>query len=178
MVLVDREYALRSHWASTSEVVMKFLVVIFSLAFSLAAFASTDSDDIQNCLHRWEKHPFAKANPDFRVITAKVKVMGIGGEVVDQVKTEKPELILLKPNVTVMSKSVISLLNPNGWYCVKGKVDVMGKSEIMLACSAHLAASGGATVLGSDDAETGVTVLGRSTVERVGCANEGAKEVE
>jgi hypothetical protein len=64
----------------------------------------------------------------------------------------------------------MTLANPNGWYCLKGKVDVMGKTEINLNCKAHLATStDSVTVAGSDDNDTGVTVLGKSVVNKVGC---------
>jgi hypothetical protein len=151
---------------------MKFFALILALAFSFSAAAS-DLDDIKACLHYWGKTPFSKESPEFRVVSSKVKVMGIGDDFVDSNKTAKPDLVLLKPAVTVMAKSVMSLLNPNGWYCIKGKVDVLGKGEINVACKAHLATSrDGTTVMGSNDAETGVTVLGKSTITRVGCAKE------
>jgi hypothetical protein len=149
---------------------MKFIIALAALfSFSMAA-AATDMDEIKECLRHWGKHPFAKEEPDFRTISAKVKVMGIGGEMQDVKATEKPELILLKPSVNVMSKNVISLLNPNGWYCIKGKVDVLGKTEINVHCKAHMATSNdGATVLGSNESETGTTVLGKTVVNKVGC---------
>jgi hypothetical protein len=149
---------------------MKKLILLLALQ-SIAASA-TDMDEIQQCLRSWGTHPFAKENPEYRTISSKVKVMGIGNEMTDTKNTTKPELVLLKPSVNVMSKSVVSLLNPNGWYCVKGKVDVLGKTEINLHCKAHMTSSNdGATVLGSNEAETGVTVLGKSIVNRVGCSN-------
>jgi len=151
---------------------VKLFALILAAGFSLTA-AATDMDDVKACLHYWGKTPFSKESPEFRVVASKVKVMGIGDDFVDQGKTEKPDLVLLKPAVTVMSKSVMSLLNPNGWYCIKGKVDVLGKGEINVACKAHLASSkDGTTVLGSNESETGVTVLGKSTITRVGCAKE------
>ncbi len=146
--------------------------LILGLSFSAIGWAS-DMDELKECLRHWGKHPFSKSEPEYRTIAGKVKVMGIGGEMIDMVKTEKPALILLKPSVNVMSKSVITLMNPNGWYCIKGKVDVLGKTEVNLHCHAHMASSSdGTTVLGSDDSETGVTVLGKSTLNRVGCKTE------
>jgi hypothetical protein len=146
---------------------MRLIAVLLTLAFSFSAAAS-DMDEIQNCLHAWGKTPFNKTNPDFRVISSKVRVMGIGDNVEDTRPTEKPELVLLKPAVSVMSKSIMQLMNPNGWYCLKGKVDVLGKSIINLNCKAHMASSTDtATVLGSNKEESGVTVLGKSVVNRV-----------
>jgi hypothetical protein len=146
---------------------MKLIAVLLTMAFSFSA-AATDMDEIHSCLRNWGKTPFSKDNPDFRVITSKVRVMGVGDNVEDTRPTEKPELVLLKPAVSVMSKSVMKLMNPNGWYCIKGKVDVMGKSEIELHCKAHMASSKeSATVMGSNKTETGVTVMGSTTVNRV-----------
>ena len=137
----------------------------------------SDQDEIQHCLRRWVKHPFVKSSPDFRTMATKVKVMGIGDEMSDTRATGKPELVLLKPSVNVLSKSVMSLMNPNGWYCIKGRVDVLGKSEINLHCKAHMASSNdGATVLGSNDSNTGVTVLGKTVVTRLGCEKSKGAE--
>lgn len=148
---------------------MRLIILSVLLAFSTGAFAR-DADEIRDCLEHWKEHPFKEKTPKFRTLSTRVRVMGIGNEIGDTVKTDKPELVLVKPNVSVMSKTTLRLMNPNGWYCLKGKVAVLGKSEIMLHCNAKLAsANSGAVVLGSDDAETGVTVLGESRVQRVGC---------
>jgi len=71
----------------------------------------------------------------------------------------------------VLGAQTLSLLNPNGWYCLESSVAVLSKSTIRLGCQARLAAVGGSgvTVLGSSDENQGVTVLGKTTVERVGC---------
>ncbi|HMN67131.1 MAG TPA: hypothetical protein PKC28_01200 [Bdellovibrionales bacterium] len=144
-------------------------ILIALLAFSFTVFAD-DIDEVKNCLSHWKNHPFKSDAPEFRTIDAKVKVMGVGDELADTAKTDKPELVLIKPSVTVLSKSTMKLTNPNGWYCLKGKVSVLGRSDIQLHCSARLASAGsGATVLASDDNSTGVTVLGKSTLTRVGC---------
>ena len=144
-------------------------LLVVALVFTGSAWAS-DLDDVTQCLAHWGQHPFSKTEPKFRTISSKVKVMGVGGEITDGAKTEKPELVLIKPAVNVMSKSVMTLANPNGWYCLKGKVDVMGKTEINIDCKAHLATSTDAvTVAGSDDSDTGVTVMGKSVVNKVGC---------
>jgi hypothetical protein len=148
---------------------MHFLLAIMFL-FPVLSHAS-DADEIRACLEHWHEHPFKGEHPKFRTLISRVKVMGIGDEVGDTAKTAKPDLVLVKPNVTVMSKSVLKLLNPNGWYCLKGKVSVLGKSEIQLHCKAKLASSNsGAVVMGSDNADTGgVTVLGETRVTRVDC---------
>jgi hypothetical protein len=76
---------------------------------------------------------------------------------------------LIKANVAVLSKATLDLMNPQGWYCLKGQVSVLGKSEIHLHCSAHLTSSSdGATVMGASDTDKGVTVLGSTRVIRSG----------
>ena len=148
---------------------MRNIILIISI-FALTPLFASNLDDVKVCLENWKENPFSRDNPKFRVVAANVRVMGIGAEMADQTPTSKPELVLIKPNVSVMSKSVMRLLNPNGWYCLKGKVDVMAKTEIELHCKAHLTASNsGATVMGSDANETGVTVLGKTVVQRVDC---------
>ena len=71
------------------------------------------------------------------------------------------------PGVTA---TTLELLNPNGWYCFKSNVNVMGSLRIKAACKAHLAsAHDGTTVLGSNSDNKSVTVLGSTHVELVGC---------
>ncbi len=152
-------------------------LAIVSLSGIGPAFASDqDPGDIaavKACLRNFVKHPFNAEKPTFRTMSAKVRVFGIGGSTSDEKPTAKPELVLVKPNVAVMSKNDLNLLNPNGWYCLKGQVSVLGKSEIHLHCKAKLAASkDGVTVLGGTDHDSGVTVLGSSKITRVDCPAE------
>jgi hypothetical protein len=155
---------------------MKHALVTIALAagllapsFSRAANAG-DAEAIKSCLEHWKKHPFTGANPDFRIIKGKVRVMGIGDGIDDSGATKSPELVLIKPNVSVLSKTEMKLMNPNGWYCLKGNVSVLGKTVVELQCKANLASSeDGATVLGASETGGGVAVLGSLRVEREGC---------
>lgn len=136
---------------------------------SPAAIANSKVDEVRTCLANWGEHPFDASNPQFRTISASVKVFGVGSDIVDQ-PTRNPELVLIEPNVSVMTKSTMNLLNPNGWYCLRKKVNVMSKSVINLHCDAHLASTiQGATVLGSNQNNDGVTVMGKAVINRVGC---------
>jgi hypothetical protein len=160
---------------------MKILLGALACLTVVSAFASDeDPGDIaavKACLRNFGKHPFNAKEPHFRTMSAKVRVFGIGGSAQDEMPTTKPELILVKPNVSVLSKSELNLLNPNGWYCLKGQVSVLGKSEIHLACKAKLAASrDGVNVLGGTDHDSGVTVLGSSKITKVGCPVEDGSE--
>ena len=160
---------------------MKNTVPILVGFLCVAALKSTaraeDSDEIQTCLTKWGKTPFTKTSK-FRVIGARVKVMGIGKDIDDKVVTSEPELVFIRPAVTVMGKTAINLGNPNGWYCLKGDVAVMGKMEINVNCKAHFASSkDGATVMGSDDHGTGTTVMGSTRVNRVGDCAGATKEL-
>jgi len=146
------------------------LTFAFVTASPIARASESDESAIQSCLAHWGKHPFSAKDPKYRVIQGRVKVMGIGGDIKDDEKTAQPELVLVKPQVNVMGKSEMNLLNPNGWYCLKSKVAVLGKTVINLHCKASLASSAdGATVLGGADEQNGVTVLGSSKLNRVGC---------
>lgn len=149
---------------------MKAAAFALLVLVSLNAFASEEGDEraIEDCISHWGKTPF-KPHPKYRTINTKVKVMGIGGDIHDEKKTSEPELVLIKPSVTVMAKTALNLMNPNGWYCIKANVSVLGKSEINLNCKANLATSGdGATVLGGkdDDSGGGVAVLGSIRVNK------------
>ena len=147
-----------------------FLLLIL-IGFSMPTLAN-DQDEretLNQCLKAWKKNPF-RQKPDYRVLKSGVKVLGVGGATEDNEETKSPQLILVEPSVSVLTKSTFRLMNPNGWYCLKSKVDVLSKVSIELHCKANLATSGGqATILGSDAKGNGVTVLGKSEVKRVGC---------
>jgi hypothetical protein len=153
------------------------LTLLALIAVISPARAAEDGDlsAVRACLAHWGKEaPFDSKNPKYRVLSSRVKVLGIGGETRDDVPTDSPELVLIKANVNVLSKAELNLLNPNGWYCLKGQVAVLGKSEVKLHCKANLASSyDGATVMGGSDTDQGVTVLGASRLTRVGgCATK------
>lgn len=155
---------------------MKSVVLVLAvMVFGASAFAS-DKEEIKSCLAKWKNSPFTE-NSDYRIVSAKVKVMGIGSDIDESTKTSKPELVLIKPAVTVMAKTEMNLGNPNGWYCLKGKTAVLGKMQINLHCSARMASSeSGATVMGADDEGTGTTVLGSTRVARTGNCGGSSKE--
>jgi hypothetical protein len=140
---------------------------IWLLALVVCSVGMADNTDIEACLRAWGKHPFGK-NPNYRTLKSGVKVVGIGANTKDVAITEKPELVLVKASVSVMSGQSFELMNPNGWYCIKGPVTVMGKAKITAHCKAQLANSDdGVAVLGSSDNQTGgVAVLGKIQVER------------
>ena len=151
-------------------ILLLFTVMIGMEGNLVAAGDAGDQSAVEKCLAAWGKHPFEGKNPPFRILGASVKIMGIGKDVVDSEKTSSPELILIKPAVNVMTKTAFRLLNPNGWYCFKSNVTVMGVSAITAACSAHLASShDGVAVLGSNADTDGITVLGKAEVTRVDC---------
>ena len=127
-----------------------------------------DDDAIRDCLKSWGNAPFEAKEPHYRTLTTKVKVIGIGGDTEDKATTAKPDLVLVKAGVAVMSKISYELQNPNGWYCLKGKVAVMGKVEININCKAKLASSGdGVGVLGATDSNSGgVAVMGAVRLNR------------
>lgn len=152
---------------------MKSILFAVSLLFvsSLSLAAESGSKSIATCLSSWGTHPFGK-NPKFRTMSTSVKVFGIGGNPRDDAVTSAPALILVNPAVNVMGGTTIELLNPNGWYCFRSNVNVMGGLKIKAHCKAHLASTkDGASVLGKSDSEgdKAVTVMGSSRVELVGC---------
>lgn len=125
--------------------------------------------DTQKCLSHFPEHPFKdKKNVRFRVIEPDIKIFGLGSNVADEVATDYPQFILIRPTVNVMSKTTYRLMNPNGWYCFKSKVNVMGKTVIKAACTTHITTvKGNTTVLGkSVGGKEGTTVMGKSIVER------------
>lgn len=124
---------------------------------------------IAACLKAWGTHPFA-AKPKYRTMQTSVKVFGIGGKSGDTEKTAAPSLVLVNPGVNVMGGTTVELLNPNGWYCLRSTVNVMGGLTLRAHCDAHIASSAdGATVMGSNTENKGVTVMGATRVERTEC---------
>jgi len=131
--------------------------------------APTVDASIASCLRAWGTHPFG-SNPQFKTLAASVKVFGIGQNPSDTAHTNSPALVLVNSGVNVMGGTTLELMNPNGWYCFRSNVNVMGKLSIRAACKAHLAsASDGVTVLGSNPDNKSVAVLGSTQVELVGC---------
>jgi hypothetical protein len=155
----------------------KILSVVIILLLTQISFAKdeeknkeTDEDSLTRCFKAWGTHPFTK-DSDFKTISTSVKVFGIGENPGDDEKTESPRLVLINPSVNVMGGTIYELSNPNGWYCFKANVNVMGGLVIKAQCKAHLAfASSGTTVMGSSDSKgKGVTVMGKTKIEHVGC---------
>lgn len=131
-----------------------------------------DDKAINRCLANWNNHPFTKdSDKKYRVVETSVKVLGIGGDVVDDDVTSYPQLILIKPSVKVMSKTTYKFHNPNGWYCFKSNVTVLGKSVIEASCNARIAdANNSVEVLGKNEGDKGgVTVLGKTEIKRIDC---------
>ncbi|HVJ64926.1 MAG TPA: hypothetical protein VM901_06695 [Bdellovibrionota bacterium] len=150
-----------------------YFCVLFLSSLSLIAHAqdTTPRGAIGKCLAAWGKHPFG-ANPKFKTLSTSVKVFGIGSNPGDHETTDAPALVLLNPAVNVMGGTTYELMNPNGWYCFKANVNVMGGLTVKAHCKAHIAsAHSGAVVMGkSTDAQNrGVTVMGRTKVEFTGC---------
>ena len=144
------------------------LLLSASLGVSALA-AETDDSPVNSCLTAWGKHPFGK-NPAYKTLSTSVKVFGIGPDTADTEVTQTPALVLVNPGVNVAGGSVVQVLNPNGWYCFRTTVSVMGGLTIKAHCKAHLATTAGDVLAGADAADgKGVTVLGKTQVERVGC---------
>ncbi|TFG63543.1 MAG: hypothetical protein E4H32_04220 [Nitrospirales bacterium] len=147
---------------------ISFLFVLLSILL-IPTLASANLEAVRACLSSWPDHPFDANNPSYRSVSGKFKIFGIGEDINESTPTEKPELVLIHPNVSVMTGSTMTLMNPNGWYCLISKVNVMASSTINLHCKAHLASSKeGTTVLGGGD-DKGVTVMGKATINIQGC---------
>ena len=141
-----------------------------ALLLPMSALAQEEAGAIAACLKAWDKHPFG-GNPRYKTLQTSVKVFGVGKSTRDAETTSTPTLILVNAGVNVMGGSTIELLNPNGWYCLRATVNVMGGLNIRAHCRAHLAsATDGATVMGSNTENKGVTVMGSTRVERVDCS--------
>lgn len=123
------------------------------------------------CLKAWGEHPFGE-NPQFKALGTTVKLFGIGSGVADTMVTSSPALVLVNPIFSAMGETTIDLLNPNGWYCLRTTVSILGKVNIRAHCKAQLAeASDGIGQLGKPPEYRGiknlnVTVIGSVSFER------------
>jgi hypothetical protein len=139
-----------------------------SALMSAVAAEEVDSS-VASCLKAWGKHPFGK-NPEYKTLSTSVKVFGIGHDTADTEPTRDPALVLVNPGVNVAGGSVVQVLNPNGWYCFRTTVNVMGGLTIKAHCKSHLATTSGQVQSAASTSEgKGVTVMGSTQVERVGC---------
>jgi hypothetical protein len=155
--------------------VIRRLLALTALACisSLAVADQGDQGALDQCIAHWGKaSPFRKGTPAQGVISTGVKVFGIGSSSSgDDPVTSKPRLVLVRPAVNVMGRSTIKLSNPQGWYCFRSNVTVMGKLEIEAQCHAHLATAReeGTAVGAADESNKGVAVFGALRVNRFGC---------
>ena len=145
----------------------------FCLALSVPVVASAQELDssIAACLKGWGDHPFGK-NPQFKTVETSVKVFGIGNSAGDTAPTSSPALVLINPIINVMGESTVDLLNPNGWYCLRTTISLIGVVNIRAHCKAKLAAtSDGKTMVGNNTEnrairDLNVTVIGLVSIER------------
>jgi hypothetical protein len=151
--------------------VATLLAFCLALSFPTVVRAVEADSPIAACLKAWRDHPFGNT-PQFKTLETSVKVFGIGKETADTEPTGSPSLVLINPSVNVMGGSTIELMNPNGWYCLRTAVSIMGRVNIRAHCKAHLASnSGGITVLGNNGENRNlkdltVTAMSSISVER------------
>ena len=156
-----------------------FSVGLWAMAATTLLLANSSANAqtaaVKACLDAFGDHPFS-ANPEYRSLSTGVKVFGIGQDTVDDTPTKDPEFVYVTTSVNVMGGTDISLLNPNGWYCMRSNVNVMGGVTIKLACDTKFVLIGdGATVLSNSDTENkGTTVMGATHIERI-CPDEKAE---
>ena len=148
-------------------------LLAFCLALSVAMAVSAEEVDgsIAACLKAWGDHPFGK-NPKFKTLDTSVKMFGIGKGAGDTERTSAPSLVLINPIVNVMGGSTVELLNPNGWYCLRTTVSIVGGVNIRAHCKAQLAASSDDKAAVANNGENrgiknlNVTVIGSVSIER------------
>lgn len=149
--------------------------VFATLAVALAPLAAFADDQValNECIAAWgAKSPFRKGAHADKVVTGGVHVFGIGkGNAGGDAPTDRPSLIMVRPAVNVLGKTTLRLGNPNGWYCFRSNVTVMGKMTVEAHCSAHLASAKGegTSVMAADESDKGVAVMGALRIERFDC---------
>lgn len=147
------------------------LACCLMLTIPMPAPAQEADSPIASCLKLWGNHPFRK-NSQFKTLGTSLKVFGVGNSIGDTEPTSSPSLVLIEPIFNVMGESTIELLNPNGWYCMRTAVSLMGMVTIRAHCKARLAATSDGKTVQGDNAENRslrdltVTMMGGVSVER------------
>lgn len=152
----------------------RILLALIALSVSPMCMAKDAGDQaaLNQCIASWgSKSPFKQGTPANKEFSTGVKVFGVGKAAVDDEVTDKPSLILVRPAVNVLGKSTLRLGNPNGWYCFRSNVTVMGKIAIEAQCNAHIASAreDGTTVGAVDESNKGVSVFGALRISRFAC---------
>ncbi|RTZ59344.1 MAG: hypothetical protein DSZ32_05440 [Gammaproteobacteria bacterium] len=151
------------------------LLLLSTTGWTANSYALDADQAIKNCLSNWGKHPFNKHHPKYRVLKNRSKVSILnqgGGDIKDTRTTSRPDLVLVKPGVSVLNKTRLTLTNPNGWYCLHNNVNVLTKLYVTLGCKSHIASSkDGVNVLvkndkGDEENMGSVNVLTKTYVER------------
>ena len=151
--------------------IVALLAFCLALSVPMAVSAQEVDSSIAACLKAWGNHPFGRT-PQFKTFDTSVQVFGIGKKTADIEPTSSPALVLINPSFNLMGGSTIELLNPNGWYCLRTMVSIIGEVSIRAHCKAQLALTTDATtVLGNNSENRGikdksVTVMGAISVER------------
>jgi hypothetical protein len=101
--------------------------------------AGDDADVLYKCLAKWKDHPFQGTVNNYKKISASVSVGGFGNLINDTENTAQPYLILVEAAVNVLGAPTYSLMNRNGYYCMKVNVNVSTNLNINLHCNARLA---------------------------------------
>lgn len=149
----------------------RFVLALAAFVVSSPLLAE-DQKAVDECIAEWgAKSPFKKGRKPDMVIGTGVKVFGIGKGQTQDAPTDRPTLIVVHPGVNVAGKTTVRLGNPNGWYCLRNQTTVAGKITIQAHCDAKIASSkeGGTSVLGTDETDKGVAVMGALRVQRFGC---------
>jgi len=147
--------------------------ILMSLAGPVLA---EDQEALDRCIATWGKAaPFKKGKAADNVISTGVRVFGAGSsQPMNDMPTDQPALILVRPAVNVMGRTTIRLSNPNGWYCFRSNVTVAGSLNIEAHCKAHItsATDEGTTIGAVNETSKGVAVFGALRVTRFGCPGE------
>lgn len=130
--------------------------------------SDVDADAVRKCLNLWGTHPFKSVSAaNYKKLSPNVAVNlgGFGlelGAINENTATAEPQLVVIDVAVNYASTTTWKLMNPKGWYCVKGAVatgsdTVQALTNINLACTAKLAKSNLALSL---DSNTGNLAVG------------------
>jgi len=154
---------------------MKTLPLAAVLFLAASPVLANDQQALDECISEWgSKSPFKKGTKAQTTIGTGVKVFGIGkGQSGQDAPTERPALYLVRPSVNVAGKTTLRLSNPKGWYCMGSAVTVAGKIAIEAHCDAQIATArsgDGTSVMGANDAQQGVAVMGSLRITRFGCS--------
>ncbi|MBM4252517.1 MAG: hypothetical protein FJ146_11140 [Deltaproteobacteria bacterium] len=122
---------------------------VASLTLSSAVLADTENAEhagakirkvvVDACLAQFPDHPFGSDQVNPRLLAPTINVINRTSVLLDDTKTDAPELVIIAGTINIFGTAEFKLLNPNAWYCIPANLAIFGTTTIDIHQNAHLA---------------------------------------